>query len=437
MTRHPQNRASIDAVPFGATPDVDPRVEALVDWAQRSSEPLDETGSAGLAALEDSPPRPRAASALAFVAAAAYARVPTIGPRDLQTGHRIVGLLGELGEAGVPELVRLRERIRYVYARRRISKVLGERTRELGRTAEELEDLFDGPSLDGELAMRIGVGSCVARLHVSGDLRRVTTSWVGTRGRPVHGRPAQTSAYPRELEHVASERVRLRSHLGDLRNRLERAMTTGRSWSLESWTERMFAEPLRATMARRLIWRVEEMGSLAMPEADGLRDADGHPVRLPASTNLSIWHPADSAIEQRLRWQKRLATLAIVQPIDQAGREVTAADPESPILRAGTGALVRQRRLRGYLTSRGWHVPYLGRWFEVPEATFELQPGGPVAVLDLTVDDEEKDMVAVGELHFRSVQDEPLDARLLPPALVSDAARDVLGAVAAGRSVNG
>jgi hypothetical protein len=193
----------------------------------------------------------------------------------------------------------------------------------------------------------------------------------------------------------------------------------------------MFADPLRAAMARRLIWRIEETSALVLPGDDGLRDVTGKRVRLPSLTSLSIWHPADSPIEEGLLWQKRLADLEIDQPIDQAAREVTAADPESPTLRIGAGTRVTQRQFRGFLMNRGWHVPYLGSWFDVPEATFELLAGGPLAVLLLAADGDQ-DEVIVGELCFRSALDEDLDARLLPPALVSDAARDVLGAVATG-----
>lgn len=385
--------------------------------------------NAALLALEQSPPRTRAASSLALVAAAAYSRVPTIGPRNLDAGHRIVELLGGLGEPGASELIRLHERTRYFFPRAKISKVLARQTRELRVPLGELEDGFTGPALDVDLAMKIDVGPYAARLQVTGDLRRVRTTWLGTDGAPLRRRPAQARSHPGELELIESERRRLRAHLTDLRSRFERAMATGRSWSVETWVDRMFTDPLRAAIAHRLIWRVEETGALAMPSADGLRDARGRQVSLPRSTNLSIWHPADSEPEQRLRWRRRVEELAIEQPFDQAGREVTVADPESPTLRVSTGTCVPQRRFRGFLLNRGWHVPYLGPFFDVPEATFEPLPGGPVAVLNLDVDNE-TDEIIIGELQFRSIEDKDLDARLLPPPLVSEAGRDVLGAAA-------
>ena len=80
---------------------------------------------------------------------------------------------------------------------------------------------------------------------------------------------------------------------------------------------------------------------------------------------------------------------------------------------------------------RGWRAPYLGPFFALAEATRELSPGGPTAVLQLQDELDERGRVVVAGLWFRSVLGEILDAQALPPALVSDAARDVLGAVAA------
>jgi hypothetical protein len=59
-------------------------------------------------------------------------------------------------------------------------------------------------------------------------------------------------------------------------------------------------------------------------------------------------------------------------------------------------------------------------------------PHDPTAVLDIDLDftyESESAEVVVGNLSFRSALDTTLDARVLPPAIVSEAARDVLGAI--------
>ena len=99
------------------------------------------------------------------------------------------------------------------------------------------------------------------------------------------------------------------------------------------------------------------------------------------------------------------------------------------MLAVAYGARVEQHAFRGFLMRRGWNVPYLGRWFAVPEATRPLLPGGPVAVLHLEDGTDDAGRVTIGPLAFRSVHGRDLDARTLPRPLVSDAARDVRGAV--------
>lgn len=391
---------------------------------------MDDVELAALEALEGSTPRVVAAAPLASVAAAAYARVPTRGPRDLQRGHRVVGILGRLGEAGARELVGLRERTAYVFPRQAIAKELARAQRELRLPAGELEDAFAGPKLDSDLVMTLPVGPCVAHVAVTKDLRNVQTTWTDEAGRRLRRQPAAARRHPDVVARLQRERRSLRRHLGDVRRRLDQAMTSERSWSVEDWATRHFADPLRVAASRRLIWRFDRDGGyvLALAQADGLRDVEGQQVVAPTDSMVRLWHPATSCPATREGWKERLASLDVVQPIDQVSREVTLPDEDSPLLDLGEGRRVHQRALRGYLISRGWKVPYLGSWFEVPEATHEES----LAVLELEPPaGEADDTVGVGVLSFRSVQGDDLDARSLPAPAVSDAARDVLGALAA------
>jgi hypothetical protein len=205
-------------------------------------------------------------------------------------------------------------------------------------------------------------------------------------------------------------------------------MTTGRLWDVESWVVRMFGDPLRAGMARRLVWRLrsDDATTLALPLVTGLVDADGRPVVLPASATVELWHPAQDPDAQP-RWRERLAALGVHQPIDQADRDVVLPDAVPSVV---AGRHVVQGPFRGFLRRRGWSVPYLGRFDDDTEARRVLAPGGPVAVLDLELaDPHDPEELVLGELRFRSAGGGFLDAAGLPPALASEAARDVLGGV--------
>lgn len=359
----------------------DPRVQTIVAWAQSGNARVDARPTAALDALDGSLPRRETAPAIALAAAAAYARVPGVGPRDLQTGHRLVALLVRLGEPGARELVRLRERTHYKHARAAIAQALARAQRMLGVPAGELEDAFGGPVVDDDLSLTVPVGPFQAVVEIGDDLRRVRTTWRSADGRLLRARPARAVDHPDALAIVHGERRRLQSHLANLRARLEQAMVTGRSWSVEQWATRMFADPLRAALARRLVWRFDtDAGAvLALPEPDGLRDAHGRPLKAPANANVEIWHPARDP-ERQSAWIGRASTIGLAQPIDQITRQVTLADGDSLVLPSGDGIAVAQRPFRGFLLARGWRVPYLGPWFTVPEATRQMLPGGPTAI---------------------------------------------------------
>jgi hypothetical protein len=298
----------------------------------------------------------------------------------------------------------------------------------LGVTLAELEDRFGGPVLAADLTMSVPVGSFEALVSVSDDLRRVRTSWRGLDGAPVQRRPARAVDDPGALALLAAERRRLQTHLSDLRRRLEDAMATGRSWSADEWARRMLGDPLRSALTHRMIWRVErdDASIPALLEANGLHDVHGDRVDIDAGAYLALWHPAQDPTLQ-LAWANRLAVLGVKQPIDQADREITLA--QAPTISFGSRAPVPQMPMRGFLRQRGWEMPHLGRFHTVPEATRQVTPGGPVAVLLLVQQDDSEETVQVEALKFQSVDGRQLDATQLPPALVSESARDVLGAL--------
>ncbi len=412
----------------------DPRVETLTSWA-RSGGQLTDRQAGSLAALEQAPPRAAAAPALAYAASAAYARVPNRGPRDLRAGNRMVGVLSKLGEAGARELVGMRDTVSYRNARRTIDNALSQLERQLHAPSGELEDKFTGVELGAGLRTSVTAGPYRAVLAIGEDLRRVQTTWCdGDTGRELSRRPAGVAQFSDELGAVEDIRRRLRAHVTALRGRLERAMIGGDSWAADEWSARMFRDPLRAAMARRLIWRLEsDTPVLALPSADGLCDVTGKRVQINSRDRVSLWHPADEPAVQD-GWRRRLEALGVQQPIEQAERQVTLAEPTSARLSFAAGQRAQQRPFRGFLRSRGWDVPYMGRWFFIGEANRQLRRDDPIAVLDVDLDcqsADEPDVIRVGDLRFRSVLGADLDSRIVAPATVSEAARDVLGALAA------
>lgn len=406
----------------------DPRVRELVAWAQSGGRHAGSEANAALAALAGSLPRQCAAAPLAMVAAAAYARMPGRGPRDLRTGHVAVDLLGRLGEPGARELVRLQQRIRYHHPRVRIARALDAVQQELRILPGELEDTFGGPELTPELTLELRVGRHVAVVAVSDDLVRVGTSWRTEEGRALRSRPQRASDDPEALAAVDLERRRLRRHLGDVRQRFEQTMLEEPLWTADQWTGRMFADPLRAAMARRLVWRIQDDRGdrLALPGGAGLEDVRGRRVPLEAGSLVSLWHPAQNPDAQPA-WRGRLDTLGLQQPVEQVRRDIVLPDTDVWD-RLDAVAPADQIPLRGFLRNRCWNVPYIGLFDATPHASRKLTPRGPHALLGLEPIPGDARRLAVGPLSFVALGS-ALDPRELPAALVSEAGRDVLGAL--------
>ena len=364
----------------------DPRVDTLTSWA-RSDRELSDREVASAEALDGSLPDPAMAPALAYVAAAAYARVPCKGPRDLLAGNWIVRVLSELGEAGARELLGLRAVVGYRQARRAIDEALADLEKAGGVPSGELEDGFASVELDGNLRTTVPVGPFHAVLAVTSDLRRVQTTWRDPAGRETSRRP-RVAGLEDELGAVEDVRRRLRANVTVLRSRFERMMLTGESWTAEDWSARMFRDPLRVAMSRRLIWRLQRSpGVLVLPQEAGLTNVHGEPIRIGSSDLLTLWHPAEDPAAQA-GWTDRLAALGVEQPIEQAGREVTLAETSSPHLSFPVGGRVEQTRFRGFLRTRGWEAPYMGGWYTSREATRELTRHGPTAVLHIDLDSD-------------------------------------------------
>lgn len=325
----------------------DPRVEALNIWAREGTGSLSETADAGLAALLGSLPRPETAPAIAHAVAAAYARVPASEPRDVRAGNAMVALLEELGEPGASELIRLRDTVLYKSARHTVEKALARTEMAVGTPLGELADLFAGVNLDEDLRTHIGVGGHQAIIGVTPDLRRVQTTWLHESGRLSSQRPSRIAEYEDELLAVEDVRRQLRAHVTAVRKRFEAAMVEGRAATASDWTGRMFSDPLRSAMTRRLIWRVEsDRAGLVLPTAEGLRNIHGASVAISPRDNVVLWHPADDPGVQQ-GWSDVLDRLGIAQPIAQAQREIVLADPNSPRLAVVAGSRVSQTPFRG------------------------------------------------------------------------------------------
>ncbi len=145
-----------------------------------------------------------------------------------------------------------------------------------------------------------------------------------------------------DLERVASDQIR----------RLERAMITGRRWTLAEFRTRLAEHPLLRHLVRRLVFaygeearaglfRIAEDGSFA-DERDATLTPDGQRW-------VSIVHPLDLSSEEHRGWTEIFVDYRILQPFPQLERPVYRFESPPPrdaftlddVATANTYALLR------------------------------------------------------------------------------------------------
>lgn len=173
------------------------------------------------------------------------------------------------------------------------------------------------------------------------------------------------------------------------RARLERALSTGRDWSVADWRHHLVAHPLLRPLVRGLVWIARDEGVAFMVEDDGLlADADGAEVRLDPRARVALAHPAELGDAALAAWGERFADAEIVQPIAQLGRPVERLDgaagdtlPVSPTATFAPETLARTLSalawVRGEPDER-MRVRHFHKAFPEVHAVLVLSPGlGP------------------------------------------------------------
>jgi hypothetical protein len=148
------------------------------------------------------------------------------------------------------------------------------------------------------------------------------------------------------------------------RDRIEQFMAAPRVWNFAAWRERYINHPVVGTLARRLIWTVDEISvSFDRGCARGLSGAE---LAISPSAKIRLWHPIDQPPELVQAWRTRLQILGITQPFKQAHREVyllTEAERRTATYsNRFAGHILRQAHFRALVPARKWQAPFLGGW---------------------------------------------------------------------------
>jgi hypothetical protein len=368
-----------------------------------------------------------------------FKKIPNVGARSVKLGNGAIQALGIMGGShAVAELTRLKTRVRYPLAVRKVEAALVELASQLNVSDEELEEIalpaYD-LSRDGERRVPIGEGAAIIR--VAGT-REVVLSFVRSDGREV-------SSVPQELKDGASTalaavrklRKEIENTLAGQAARIERLYLSDRTLPFGRWRERYLEHPLAAALTRRLIWKFETPAAalVGLPRAGTIEDVDGKPLAVASDAVVRLWHPLNETADHVLAWRRRLAALGLTQPFKQAHREIyllTDAERQTEIYSNRFAAhLLRQHQCKALCDQRGWRYHLMGDWdsHNTPVRTLS----GRGLSVEYWVNGVDADiagsgvytLIATDQVRFTGPDGGPIPLANVPPLVFSELMRDV------------
>lgn len=280
-------------------------------------------------------------------------KVAGLGPRNPKVANAAVYALSRIpGDAALAQIARLAARVTFKGTLKGLNSALDARAAALQLSREEVEELAI-PTYDlTDVGIRVErFGDVTATF----DVASATITWRAGSGKLVKAAPASVRAgYAEELKEFKAAVKDIGKMLAAQSERLDRQFLADRTWPFDAWRNRYLDHPLLGTLARRLIWLVDDEPCAFW---DGqLRSLDDAAVTEGAV--VRVWHPIGRDVDEVLAWRAWLEDRRITQPFKQAHREVyllTAAEERTGVYSNRYAAhVLRQHQFHALAAVRGW-----------------------------------------------------------------------------------
>lgn len=298
------------------------------------------------------------ARSLTALAISAYKKVPQIGPRCVRVGNACVYAIGKMETHGVAQLALLKVKIKFGTAQNLIHKELNAAAEKAGITAEELEEM----SVPAYGLETVGIscekfGDYTAELIVSGT-NQADLNWFDANGKQLKTVPKWIKEnHAEDLKELNQAVKDIKKMLPAQRDRIENLYLEKKFWDFKTWRARYLDHSLIGTIARRLIWRFDEM-TTAIWFDEKLVDSSGNEMTFFDDTKVDVWHPLHSTTAEVLEWRDFLEKHEIKQPFKQAHREIyllTDAERNTNTYSNRFAAhIIKQHQFNALAAIRGW-----------------------------------------------------------------------------------
>ncbi|ADD41631.1 DUF4132 domain-containing protein [Stackebrandtia nassauensis] len=284
-------------------------------------------------------------------------KIPGVGVRSQLITNAAIHALSMIDDLeAVGQIARLATSVKVKPTLKALNKALDARAAALGITRDEVEEISVPTYELTRQGRRFGkLGETLWEIAVDSD--GVKLLWRNDSGKSLKSPPAAVKReHPETVKDLKATVKDIAKMVSAQSERLDRQFLARREWPFTDWWERYAYHPLVGTVARRLIWMVDDV---ACCFADGdLRTVDGAVLEQRHGTTVRLWHPIGRYIDEVLAWRDFLERHGIVQPFKQAHREVyllTAAEENTRVYSNRFAAhILKQHQYNSLAKARGW-----------------------------------------------------------------------------------
>jgi Domain of unknown function (DUF4132) len=310
-------------------------------------------------ALSLTEPSDELARAFAHLVETSLKKAPGVGPRSPKLATAGTVALGRLNtNFAVGQLARLKSRVTFKTTLKEIEKALDAAAKRAGLSRADLEELsVPNFGLDADGTRTEHLGDVTATLRVTGN--DVRLEWTDAKGKLLKNPPASVK------KEFADELKELKTALKDIEGiisaqsaRLDKLNLARQTWPFQAWQERYLEHPLVGTIARRLIWAVDDAAVAWNGRTNALETVSGERLEPDANAVVALWHPINADQSEVVAWRQWLETHGVTQPWKQAFREVyilTDAERRTRTYSNRFAAhVIKQHQFAQLAAFRGW-----------------------------------------------------------------------------------
>ncbi|WP_143545047.1 DUF4132 domain-containing protein [Rhodococcus sp. RS1C4] len=260
---------------------------------------------------------------------------PFVRKWPLQSAHRraAAGLdvLAAIGtDAALGHIWAISQGLRFPALRAKADARIRQIADELALTPADLADrLIPDLGLDADGTTMFDYGSRSFTLSLDHALKIAITDSNGkTRARMPRPGPDDADEAAEEFKRYTTLRRDLDAARGELIQRFERAMVTGRRWTYGQVRRHLVGHPVAWQIVGRLVWSTDSGDQFAFSASRNAVRRDGSDPSIDDADDVFVIHPVAMGVEIEL-WRLAFADAHLVQPFEQVDRDVFRDDVSS------------------------------------------------------------------------------------------------------------